>query len=1086
MIAGHRFTGVIFAALMVFAGDSKPAPNTHDLLWHHRNLGKAFYENPMTQLKAVDEFREALDIAPGSARDRVNYGLALLRAGRTQEAITELMKAQKEDPSIPHTWFNLAIAFKKEFDHQRSIEQFQGMLKLAPEEPVSHYNLGIEYKLVGKPDWALKEFETASQLSPNFAAPRFQLYNAYRELGRKEEAARELELFNEIKKRKAGSAVPEDPEWSYYSEIYDTVELDSDFDREGPSTPPFKFVTKKIASGVDANTARLVVLDFDGDGKPDLLAWSRNGIVLLKEGTTAVHNTGLENLKNVVSVAPGDYNNDGLPDLAVITTSDVQLYVNHNGKFDLSTVKLPSGSFRKAVWLDYDHDYDLDLVLLGEKSVLMRNDGAAGFTDQTSRFPFVAGRAIDATTFDLIPDNNETDLAVIYDDGSTVVYHDKLLGQYEAQLFSSRLIGASSVQAFDINNDGWTDLVVMTSKGVRLLKNERGKLMTLDGPQETGAMVLADLANRSLADIVIGGSVYRNVGAGLFDKSHAEQVPKATAVAQADFDGDGRTDLAMVTVDGSVELLRNVTETPNSFMSVRLEGVKNLKLATGAVVELKAGAWYQKRIYQGVPLLLGVRSYEQVDTLRITWPNGLVQNEIKEPVGKNISYKEKPRLSGSCPMIFAWNGTKFEFITDVLGVAPLGASSGDGQYFPVNHREYVEIPVKSLEATAGYYEIRITEELREVSYLDKVQLLAVDHDAGEELLTNSKFQGPPYPMFRLYGVEHKIYPLRAQDEDGRDVRERLLKRDGGYVNSFRCGSSGVAALHELNLDFGNAAPEGSAILILNGWVDWADGSTFSAAAQESKDGLVFPYLQVRDAAGQWQTVIPDMGMPSGKSKSIVVDLSGKFLSTSREVKIVSNLCVYWDEAFLSEKTSRPKVKTTALDPASADLRYRGFSQVTISSERTEPEEFNYSRWTAHTMWNPTPGLYTRYGDVRSLLKAVDDRMVIMGSGDEIRLRFDIRHLPTLPKNRERSFLLLVDGWAKDADANTAFARSVEPLPFHGMASYPYPASQHFPDDHVHRTYRRTFITRRAIRDLQPLAASDPRIHPAHEAHGAPP
>jgi len=960
------------------------------------------------------------------------------------------------------------------------------MLKLVPDDPVSHYNLGIEYKLVGKPDLALKEFEAADRLNPNFAAPHFQLYNAYRELGRKEDAARELESFNEIKKRKAGSAIPEDPEWSYYSEIYDTVELDSDFDREGPSSPPFKFVPKKIASGVDAGTAGLAVLDFDGDGKPDLLVWSKNGVILLKDGSTAVQNTGLENLKNVVSVAPGDFNNDGLPDLAVITTSDVELYVNHNGRFELSAVKLPSGSFRKAVWLDYDHDYDLDLVLLGEKSVLMRNDGTAGFSDQTSRFPFVQGRAVDATTFDLVPDNNETDLAVLYDDGSIVVYHDKLLGQYEAQPVSTHLIGSSSVQAFDINNDGWTDLVVVTSKGVRLLRNERGKLITTDGAQESGAMVLADLANRSLADMVIAGSVYRNVGAGRFDKSHAEQLPKAAAVAQADFDGDGRADLAVVTPDGSVELLRNVTETPNSFMSVRLEGVKNLKLATGAVVELKAGAWYQKRIYQGVPLLFGVRSYEQVDTLRITWPNGLVQNEIKGPVGKNISYKEKPRLSGSCPMIFAWNGAKFEFITDVLGVAPLGASSGDGQYFPVNHREYVEIPTKSLEATAGYYEIRITEELREVSYVDTVQLLAVDHDAGEELVTNSKFQGPPYPKFRLYGVEHKIYPLRAQDERGRDVRDQLLKRDGHYVNNFRCGSSGVAALHELNLDFGNAAPDGSAVLILNGWVDWADGSTFAAAAQESKNGLVFPYLQVRDAEGHWRTVIPDMGMPSGKLKSIVVDLSRKFLSQSREVKIVSNLCVYWDEVFLSEKTSRPKVKTTALDPASADLRYRGFSKVTISSQRTEPEEFDYSRWTAHTMWNPTPGLYTRYGDVRSLLKTADDRMVIMGSGDELRLRFNMRHLPRLAKNQERSFLLLVDGWAKDADANTAFARSVEPLPFHGMASYPYPASQHFPDDRVHRTYRRTFNTRRAIPDLEPLAATDPRANASYEAHVAPP
>ena len=75
-----------------------------------------------------------------------------------------------------------------------------------------------------------------------------------------------------------------------------------------------------------------------------------------------------------------------------------------------------------------------------------------------------------------------------------------------------------------------------------------------------------------------------------------------------------------------------------------------------------------------------------------------------------------------------------------------------------------------------------------------------------------------------------------------------------------------------------AAPDNRAVLVLNGWVDWADGSTFLAAAQESKEGLIPPYLQVKDAAGNWKTVIQDMGMPDGKPKTIAVDLSGKFLT----------------------------------------------------------------------------------------------------------------------------------------------------------------------------------------------------------------
>jgi len=120
------------------------------------------------------------------------------------------------------------------------------------------------------------------------------------------------------------------------------------------------------------------------------------------------------------------------------------------------------------------------------------------------------------------------------------------------------------------------------------------------------------------------------------------------------------------------------------------------------------------------------------------------------------------------------------------------------------------------------------------------------------------------------------------------------------------------------------------------------------------------------------------------------------------------------------------------------------------------------------MWNPTPGLYTRYGEVSELLRKTDDRLVIMGSGDELRLLFNARRLPPVAKGWTRDFLLLVDGWAKDADANTAYARSVGPLPFHGMSSYPYPKSQHFPNDPAHQEYQRLFNTREPIFNISSL------------------
>src|SRR5262249_31293540 len=214
--------------------------------------------------------------------------------------------------------------------------------------------------------------------------------------------------------------------------------------------------------------------------------------------------------------------------------------------------------------------------------------------------------------------------------------------------------------------------------------------------------------------------------------------------------------------------------------------------------------------------------------------------------------------------------------------------------------------------------------------------------------------------------------------------------------------------------------------------------------------------------------VEDMGIPAGKPKTISVDLTGKFLSSSREVRIVTNLCVYWDEIFLIESASAPRTVLTRIDASQIDLRVRGFSAVTIEPERTQPESFDYSRVSPFSMWNPTPGLYTRYGDVTPLLRSIDDRLVIMGSGDEIALTFPAAGLPALPKGWTRDFLLLVDGWAKDADPNTAFSLSVEPLPFHAMSAYPYRANEHFPDDPLHRAYLIEYNTRPALRLLRPL------------------
>jgi hypothetical protein len=990
-------------------------------LWRFRNLGKAFYENPTTQKEAVVELRKARDLAPGSARETVNYGLALLRAGEVPAGIAELEKAQKLDPKLPYTWFNLGIAFKRQAEFERALPQFQEMARLVPNDPATHYQIGSLHKLGGDLPAAVREFERARDLNPRLAGPHFQLYGLYRQTSRPADAAAELATFQELKKGQEGMAVPEDMEWNVYCEIYDTPPAPA-------GAPPAAAVYReeKVAAGFIGDAAGTVVLLADGV-RPSLIAWGNGRATLFRNGVTAVPDSGLEALRDVVSIAPGDYDNDGLPDLCVITTNGAVLYRNTGGRFHLQT-ELARGAFRKAVWVDYDHDYDADLLLVGDEFRLMRNNGEAGFSDETKRFPFVAGRALDAVRCDLEPDTPGFDLVVSYAGRPGVLYRDNLGGAYAAQDLAELPAGAFGLAAGDVNQDGRTDLAARLPEGQRLL------LVNRDG------------------------------------KFHPEPAPTLTEfpfVQTADFEGKGRADRVSISSDGVLTLGREVTPNYGNWLELALSGVKNAKLSLDAVIEVKAGMDYQKVMYDGVPVVVRLGARTLVDTVRITWPNGLIQNETALPVNRVAVVKEAPRLSGSCPNIFTWNGEGFQFITDVLGVAPLGASSGDGQYFPVDHDEYVSIPGGALQARAGEYEIRVTEELREVSYLDQIRLLALDHPAGVGIVTNEKFKSPPFPEFRLYGVSQRAYPVTARDQGGRDVRAALLQRDRVYPDSFRRDAAGIAEMHTLDLDFGPTAPGNRAVLILSGWVDWADGSTFLAATGAHHD-LTFPYLQVKDAAGNWRTVVEDMGIPAGKPKTMAVDLTGKFLSASREVRIVTNLCLYWDEIFLTENSAPPETRLTPVEMTAADLHFRGFSKATIHPQRKQPEAFDYARVSATSMWNPTAGNYTRYGAVDKLLAEVDDRLVIMGSGDEVQLRFRAAGLPALPAGWKRDFLLLVDGWAKDADANTAFSQSVLPLPFHAMSRYPYPAGEHFPDDAEHERYQREFNTRPALHLIRRL------------------
>ncbi|MDZ4798527.1 MAG: FG-GAP-like repeat-containing protein, partial [Bryobacteraceae bacterium] len=676
------------------------APPAELDLERHRNLGKAFYENPTTQKEAVAEFAKALALAPESARERLNWALAMLRAGSTNQAVAELENVQKQDPSLPHTWFNLGIVWKKAGEVEKATAQLERFIALVPDEPISLYNLGALYKASGNTEKALRSFVRASELDPSLAAPHFQLYNLYRTSGRAEDAKRELASFQEIRKSQEGAAIPEDVEWNAWSEVLDVL---------GGPPPQLQtgkpvFVPQPLAG---TNVIGGVFFDPFGDGRIRALTWSAS-TVYLETGLTVA------TLSGISSVVPGDFNNDGLADLCVLTGSGPVLLANRGmGKFARVDAKLPAEAFTVAVWLDYDHDYDLDLFLLGSTAKLMRNAGTAGFQDRTADFPFVRGQALSAAGLRVVADTRGFDLVAAYADHGGVLYRDRLQGRYTAEPIPLPA-GATSLRVADLAPDfvdGYFDLAFLQDGKARVLANNRKGGFSEQSYSSEGASstVVMDYGN-------LGGVT-------LLERRN---LFSCTPADSADRNADGLDDILCV-ADGKAAVGMNALP-PKSrfkFLRVRLAGVRNLKLAYMAEVEVKMEGTYQKRLYTGTPLNFGVGLSQIVDTVRITWPNGLIQNEIRQASGKTYLYKEAQRLSGSCPIVWTWDGSRFRYITDVLGVAPLGASTGDGSYFAVDDEENIQIPADGLRARAdGLFEIRVSEELSEAAYLDRIRLLA--------------------------------------------------------------------------------------------------------------------------------------------------------------------------------------------------------------------------------------------------------------------------------------------------------------------------------------------------------------------------
>ncbi len=778
-----------------------------------------------------------------------------------------------------------------------------------------------------------------------------------------------------------------------------------------------------------------------------------------------------------------DLDNDGHLDLLAIGTARSSLWLGlGDGTFRVAPGHLGLSQARAlaATVIDFDIEGDLDLVTVGDRVDLYRNDLEGPLEAVTAQsLPALSQtewRAVAASDLDR---DGDLDLAVAHGQGI-----ERLDNLRQGRFVALDGIPAADATprdmvAADFDQDGYPDLVTV-GQGFHAWRNSgtsadapRGSAVDFESWSPSGLASDAELSRLvafdgdndgrlDLAAVGAGGLEIRlQDGAGGYRRLDVAPPGEGLeAIAAADFDGDGDLDLVVAGRSGLFRL-DNQGGNANNWLAIRLRGLnkgnsKNNMLGVGSVVEVRNGPAYQFHEASGDVVHLGLGQQSQADVLRVVWTNGVPQNRLKLAGQQQIV--EEQLLKGSCPFLYAWNGSEFTFVTDLLWGAPLGLPVAPGVWASSDPSELVR--VDGLVDDDGIYRLRVTEELWEAAFFDHLRLWVVDHPQEVEVASNLRVVpgGAPQPEAVL--ASRGLRPLRAAwDGSGREVTAEVLRRDEVYADGYRKSPyQGVAAEPwSFTIDLGEA-PAKPVRLHMDGWIFPADASLNLAVAQRQDLPYLPPRLEMETPSG-WQLLMPSTGFPAGKTKTLVLDLPA-LPKGVHKLRLVSNLWLHWDRIAWTTQPADdlPRVQAQ-LTPSHAELRFRGYS-TEVRRAPNGPHHFDYQRTRTEARWLAFSGHYTRFGDVRPLLDTADDRSVILAPGDEIDLRFDGQELPPLQQGWQRTLFLESHGWDKDADRNTFEAQQVEPLPFRAMSGYPYGEGEAFPDTPEHRAYREEWLTRR--------------------------
>lgn len=1038
---------------------------------------------------AQNVFSELLERHPELEEVKVNLAIATLNRqdeGDEQTALEIVDQVIANHPAQLRAHYVAGLLRLYMATPETALAHFRTISEADPRDAYAAYYLGQTLAQTGEHETAVLRYREALDIDPYLRSAYYGAFQALRRLRRAEEARVLIDAYQRL----ADNPRARLAEFKY-TRMGPKAEALAFGDAGSTPSPhpkgplfsqPVEVSSQRVrATGDPQRHAGVNAADVDGDGRIDLFLSGRRSASgtfntllsgLEDTGTPKVKEFPPDSIDGVNASVWGDIDNDGLIDVYLLRNGQNQLWRQvrqgewQNITLDSGTSAGDSDSVDGAMF-DADHDGDLDVFIVNADgpNELLNNNRDGTFrpiaTDSGVAGPGTGSRQVLPIDLD---NDRDVDLVVLNTKAPHDVYlNDRLWSYHQAVGFDRfRDSPAIAVIGADRDTDGHAELYTLAPEGEVLRWQQRTddswasqSFGEVKAPAKTwGQLAAFDADGDGTPDILAAtteGWIILGTGANPF-VFVAEPGDRLTGVTPLLTKSTRGYSIAAVSASGRVNLWRP-GDGRYPFLTMRFSGkedkansMRSNASGIGTTVTVRSGdRWAVVDTWrlisgpgQGLqPVAIGLGGAQAADFVEIDWSDGVFQSELALKPGTEHLITETQRQLSSCPVLFAWNGEQFGFVSDLLGVGGIGYAVGPGEYSEPRPWENFLLPPGSIRPRDGRLALKIAEPMEEAAYLDAARLIAFDMPPGWRMALDERLHtGGPEPTGTPIFYRHESLPAAATNERGEDVLATLRERDGvaapvGELDDRFIGR--LAGEHVLTLEFPAALERRGteAVLVADGWVEYPYSQTNFAAWQA---GATFdpPTIEARGRDGAWRVVLRGFGYPAGMPRRMSVPLADLPPGTNG-LRIRSNMEVYWDRIAVAWVEPLTSARRSDLELLEGRVAATGFARRTTFAQRRPWYDYRDRApfWDTRYL----AGNYTRFGPAPALVSEVDDAVAIIGPGEEIHLEFAAPELPVEP-GWSRQYVLETNGWAKDMDLYTRDGDTLGPLPGSGKPAAP--------------------------------------------------